>query len=843
MLDVAPLLVALLLFAATLTFGRWLVGQRDRSAPRCRRCGADARPHAWDDTPTCACGQSLAAPGGIRLPRRRRVRTLAIAAVAALAAVALGAWSVRVRCGGEGWISLLPSRVLASIAPALADFDEFALARRSREAISPSEAEALLDAHLRLLHDGGSANPAIDADVVQTLAPIAQPRGALADRVASWLVEALLAGVTPRETGTTIDLLVVTDAGFGPGFASFVRPVEVRIDGVPVAFRSVDALESGWLSVAGTAARIDVPDIVAGDPASVVVDVEAVVVPGLSREVRHRLVPTFGPDPLAWDIPVGRVRIAIAGVDALLLSPQASNAFPVVARPTVSWPSRMGAWGWLVEPSSARVVHPLVEASRHAAIAALGVAAGLLAVVALWLARAAARRRPRLEPPGCRRCGAILRGDGSLLPERCAECGSATSGAGAVLHAPPPVRRIVFVPALSVLAGGAALAVGLWGLAGTRLLDRALVAALVTPASYGAWYGHVALDREYGRGADARRDWVWGRLPTPEHMSNADRAAATRAAADVVMRDWRRHEDLSPAVARHVGQSCFAGLGKALQRAAEAGIVERDAATATIREMVDAAHLAELGVPLAVRAGMPFRVAARSMPNEAAIVVREIRPDGTKGQWSRPDDCTFDAPKEPCEFTLALEWGLVFVEMSEQYKPLAATTIERRLENLSVTGSGTWSVVAVADAEGEIDLADPSLDPIAAAPEVMLRLRPAGDHVEATIGLWLHGYNVGLRGEWTLELSDGPLVMTSGPNSSTFAGIGRLPRPLPDRIVARYRATPHDPLANPRRARGQSLVWTRPTEITFERQARTGPESDDSARVATYARVRPDGAR
>ncbi|MBL9150738.1 MAG: hypothetical protein JNM94_18780 [Phycisphaerae bacterium] len=838
MLDVAPLLVALLLFAATLTFGRWLVGHRDRSTPRCRRCGADARPHAWDDPPTCACGHSLSAPGGIRLPRRRRRRLLVVAAVAALAAVALGAWSVQVRSGGAGWTNRLPARVLAWLAPVVAEYDDFELLRRSRQRISPSEAEALLDAQLRLVSQGSAQNESIVTEVVRTLSSVAQPRGALADRVASWRAGALLAGVTPRETGTTIDLAVPTEIGLDPGFPMYVRPLEVRIDDVAVPFRSVNALESGWLSVAGAAARIDVPLMVARDPASVVVEVEVILAPGLSSEVRHRLVPTFGPDPLAWGVPMGRVRTSVTGVDALAVSPNTTFASPVVARMPAPWLYRSGAWGWFVEPMTPRVTYPVVERCRHLAIGALGVAAGLLAFIALVLARTVARRRARLMPPACRRCDALLRGDATHLPERCTECGHATTGAGAVLYARPPVRRVAFVVALSVFLSGAAIAVGLWGSIGARRLDRALVVALVTPEAYGAWYGAVALDREYGRGADARRDWAWSRLPTPEHMSNADRLVATRAAADVVMRDWRGHEDLLQGVARHVGQSCFASLGRALQRAVAADIVDRDAALATIREMIQAASLADLGVPLAVRVGKPFRVVARSLSSETAVVVREVRADGTKGAWSRPDDCMFDAPKEPGEFSLTLEWGIVFVEMNEQLKALAATTIEERLEMFPLTGRETRSIVALADTEGDIELTDARFDPIMAVPEVLLYLRPAGEHVEATIAAWLYGYNVGLRGEWTLELPGGAVVAASGQSGSNAVGIGRRPDGAPERIVARYRPIAAGAAGEPRRGRGPSFIWAAPTEIVFERRAWRENDDADPDRVWVYARVR-----
>lgn len=108
--DPAFLVAIALAFCGVVAIAAALIGQASLRRPRCRRCDADIRAHAWEADPRCACGARLNEHGAVRFAGRERSRSAAIAGTLMLAAsVAVTGWQLSLRSRGLTWRELLPS--------------------------------------------------------------------------------------------------------------------------------------------------------------------------------------------------------------------------------------------------------------------------------------------------------------------------------------------------------------------------------------------------------------------------------------------------------------------------------------------------------------------------------------------------------------------------------------------------------------------------------------------------------------------------------------------------------------------------------------------------------------
>ncbi len=107
--DAAFLIAIGLAFCGLVAIVAGLIGQASVRLPRCRRCRADAREHAWEPSPRCGCGADLTHPRAIRFVGRDRSPSAVIAgALMCGAAVLLSWWHLDRRERRLTWRELLP---------------------------------------------------------------------------------------------------------------------------------------------------------------------------------------------------------------------------------------------------------------------------------------------------------------------------------------------------------------------------------------------------------------------------------------------------------------------------------------------------------------------------------------------------------------------------------------------------------------------------------------------------------------------------------------------------------------------------------------------------------------
>ncbi len=108
--DPAFLIAIALAFCGIVAIAAALIGQSSLRRPRCRRCDADVRVHAWEADPRCACGARLSSHGAVRFAGRERSRSAAIAGIVLLvASVLVTGWHLSLRSRGLTWRELLPA--------------------------------------------------------------------------------------------------------------------------------------------------------------------------------------------------------------------------------------------------------------------------------------------------------------------------------------------------------------------------------------------------------------------------------------------------------------------------------------------------------------------------------------------------------------------------------------------------------------------------------------------------------------------------------------------------------------------------------------------------------------
>ncbi|MBL9149474.1 MAG: hypothetical protein JNM94_12360 [Phycisphaerae bacterium] len=421
--DVAPLLVAILSLVATVTLGVAIVGRRDLSDPRCRRCKADLRDAAMTGAGACACGSDLSRPRAVRYPYRLRWRTLSVAAMLALGAFLLGLAETRVISSGLGWRYVHPNWYfrLDWLASEGSELDEKVLAQRVQDLRSRDDAASLLGSMLRKPLPPGSSTFVSFAQVVEKAAP--------RDELAARCAETIASRIALDLGGRTLAFELW---GFRYPLTAYmcmcVRVDCVKVDGVEVPFeregdRFADGASDVWRRFGHSRAVARLPDMPL-DRCLVEVEGETIFLPfpvsgdWPMRDATLRRTA----NPAEWGIEVMRAPFAISNAPT-------SPAVTLPQGPTQPSARVVALREWfapfLGNPSGRR--EPMRLAARTPlTCGVVGILCGLCVLPVFLLVRRASCSRWRLDVAACLGCGSRLRAEGVSVPAQCPECGRET---------------------------------------------------------------------------------------------------------------------------------------------------------------------------------------------------------------------------------------------------------------------------------------------------------------------------------------------------------------------------------------------------------------------------------
>lgn len=176
--------IGCLAFLAMTLVGLGLFGRPDQSRPTCARCGADARPFAWDAPPRCSCGAGLDRPGAVRTRGRiRRPRAIVAGVVLLVLAAPAMAWLVGLEQKRLRWFDGLPLAVRAyGLERGDAWAIESAYRRQARAVATASEAAALIEAADRGVQLDRLAPPDPRSYLIESLLQAHLDDASIADR-------------------------------------------------------------------------------------------------------------------------------------------------------------------------------------------------------------------------------------------------------------------------------------------------------------------------------------------------------------------------------------------------------------------------------------------------------------------------------------------------------------------------------------------------------------------------------------------------------------------------------------------------------------------------------------
>jgi hypothetical protein len=843
--DFAPLLVALLSLAATVTLGIALFGRRDLSSPRCDRCNADLRDAAMSGATECACGTPFARRHAAQFPYRLRRRLAVVGLAFALAALALGMVEARVLSIGLGWRAVQPNWYFNAAWPYGADdvFDGEVLLRRVDALTSRDEARALLDALLSKPVTPGRGGYRVSLALGRLVALAALDK-AQAARYARAVVDGAGLEFEDGEIRLGVASSVV-------GFATnsvIVRIDAVEADGVPVPFErggeEIGSSSSNWRlqgMLARTVALVDDLDPVAQ---GVRVRGEFAILPLDSLAARLPEDPRLASsdDPGAWGVDIARTNFdiqvgsAATGPSAAALTQAPGEQLLQLLRDAAN---SAALRPFAAEPTG-RAEPMIVAAAQPLACAAVGAGLGVAALLGLLALRALVVSSWRLDVAACGGCRSSLRGEGRSVPAVCPECGRPTS-ARDLRYGTRVVRPGLAVAlAVPVALGLAALA---W-LAAPPSASRAagwLRETLRTPRAVAGWFAdHLLAGERRSLGGSDDIDAIWAPLPISP-WTDEERQQCAAIMVDRVASKWRsaferRTRAGSPPNADEL-LAWMTAVAGGCRRAADP--VRAAELHAELEAMAETFGIPALTLPRCVRFGewiMP-QLPQRMRYATHYVQCRTLGGDEFVRRWTPMREFHMTSGVAPEHLLCSVDWRFAGRDRASWLLGLPSSALEGLSETIPAHGAlfGTADrVVRVFVRDGPVTVVtDPELNPLDGEAAVTLEIRETGERdlvsIEADDGVvgvalagsWRLGNDTGnpaqmvLRRELPLHQA-GPWVgLASIADWTGDADAGAIDA-RPDELVATFVPDPDPgPVAVPEI--GVTIVWGAETTVRFRR--------------------------
>lgn len=797
-----------------------VAGRPDPSAPRCRRCRADARPVAWREPPLCGCGADLSRPRSVRVGRRRRAWILVLAAVALFVGLGTARFVAWLRIEGRHWVEVLPASIQGRVARESSDAVLLeALGVSISQGLSPAAARAFLESATSEVEPGKPSPLGASGDLVAMAAGAMRFDPESDQDLASRVIVVVLGDALPAVVldGEARGATLVWDAPL-----DWATEVQIR-----EASDAVGPL--GTLRLVG-----DRPPVTIGPD-----DWTCVQLADLVLRPEGPVRPVQGPIQLAIEIRVARIPANFLPLDAAFGLPESEwpwigSSYGGTVKPTTTAPPRGVAHTSSIFYRRSVALAPVAANEATAPSLEAFVLCGTVAVgaaLSLLYAWALVRGRVCLAPPRCMRCASLLRGLDDRPPAICSECGMACTPRNVRWIAGQRSVASLLVTVPVVLFGGTFAAFLLaWLVVRPAMATWTARQVGATGELVHRLAGQVRdLDERSGRAQQALERIFFGFERPREEAADALReevlAIAERVAADPRGRDadcWRW------------------SLPRYVERLVDLERLDRVQADELHRKLVGPV---ELSLPTHVAVGEAWSIEGGVQGGYRFLSRLQVtHEDGRVDErWCRhgQDTVTVPASAAPERMTVDVEmralpvasfaaspsWGKE-PESDEELAALFAGAIGSRTARFVV------DAVTASDARPALTV-DPAFDPFADQGNTV---RMQVVESPGAIVVWLAPLGTRgamLSGEWTVEADGVSVRLGRSPLGNSFHAVTPW-KAVPTSVVLRYRPTdppllpdvrawPNSPLRSPLRVKPFAARWGAARDLRLDRDGEPVP--------------------